>query len=162
VRPDAFAPAYATVAPGVATRVMVAHAALITGLAELQSMTADRLRVDQATVLDPIANALPAVDAGAEQPAPTRRRRAHRWPRSWHCRAPHRPSAQRPTVTAVTAVTATVTAAMAVATAVATVARAVAPAAAGGSGNRDRLRGWHRATTGSDCPTPHPRASRSA
>src|SRR6266536_350027 len=72
----AFAPAYASVAPGVATRVMVAHAALITALAELQSMTADRLRLDQATVLDPIANALPAVDAddAEQQPAPTRRR----------------------------------------------------------------------------------------
>ena len=77
----AFAPAYATVAPGVATRVMVAHAALITALAELQSMTGDRLRLDRATVLGPIASALPALDTDAEQPAPTRRRRAHRWPR---------------------------------------------------------------------------------
>jgi hypothetical protein len=77
-----FAPAYATVAAGVATRVMVAHAALITGLAELQSMTTEqRLRLDQATVLDPIANALPQVEADADQPAATRRGRAHRWPR---------------------------------------------------------------------------------
>ena len=31
----AFAPGYATVAPGVASRVMVAHATLVTALAEL-------------------------------------------------------------------------------------------------------------------------------
>ena len=43
-------------------------------------MTGDRLRLDQATVVGPVANALPAVDAEAEEPAPTRRR-AHRWPR---------------------------------------------------------------------------------
>jgi hypothetical protein len=57
----AFAPAYATVAPGVATRVMVAQAALVTALAELGSMTGDRLRLDRATILDPIANTLPEV-----------------------------------------------------------------------------------------------------
>jgi hypothetical protein len=77
----AFAPGYATVAPGVATRVVAAHGTLVTALAELASMTGDRLRLDQATVLDPIANALPQVEVDAEQPAPTRRRRAHRWPR---------------------------------------------------------------------------------
>jgi hypothetical protein len=42
----AFAPAYATVAPGVATRIMAAHATLVTPLAELASMTGDRLRLD--------------------------------------------------------------------------------------------------------------------
>jgi hypothetical protein len=55
----AFAPAYATVAPGVAARVMAAQAALVTALAELGSMTGDRLRLDQATILDPIANTVP-------------------------------------------------------------------------------------------------------
>ena len=35
----AFAPAYATVAPGVAARVMAAQEALVTALAELGSMT---------------------------------------------------------------------------------------------------------------------------
>ena len=75
----AFAPGYATVGPGVAARAMAAHATLVTALAELQSMTGDRLRLDQATVMGPVANALPAVDAEAEEPAPTRRH-AHRWP----------------------------------------------------------------------------------
>jgi len=63
----AFAPAYATVAPGVAGRVMAAQADLVTALAELGSMTGDRLRLDQATVVDPIANTLPQVKA--KQPA---------------------------------------------------------------------------------------------
>ena len=58
-----FAPAYATVAPGVAARVMAAQAALVTALAELGSMTGDRLRLDRATVVDPVANALPQVKA---------------------------------------------------------------------------------------------------
>ena len=57
----AFAPAYATVAPGVAARVMAAQAALVTALAELGSMTGDRLRLDRATVVDPVANTLPQV-----------------------------------------------------------------------------------------------------
>jgi hypothetical protein len=52
----AFAPAYATVAPGVAARVMAAQAALVTELAELGSMTGDRLRLDRTTILDPIAD----------------------------------------------------------------------------------------------------------
>ena len=75
----AFAPAYATVAPGVAARVMAAQAALVTALAELGSMTGDRLRLDRATILDPVANALP--QAEAEQPALARRRRVHWWAR---------------------------------------------------------------------------------
>src|SRR6266487_2999843 len=66
----AFAPAYATVAPGVSTRAMAAHATLVTALTELASMTGDRLRLDQATVIDPVANALPAVDAKAKEPGP--------------------------------------------------------------------------------------------
>jgi hypothetical protein len=73
----AFAPAYATVAPGVAARISATQAALVTALAELGSMTGDRLRLDQATIVDPIANTLPEVEA--EQPALARRHRAHWW-----------------------------------------------------------------------------------
>ena len=75
----AFAPAYATVAPGVAARVMAAQAALVTALAELGSMTGDRLRLDRATVVDPIADTLPEVKA--KQPALAREHRARWWAR---------------------------------------------------------------------------------
>jgi hypothetical protein len=75
----AFAPAYATVAPGVAARVMAAQAALVTELAELGSMAGDRLRLDRAAILDPIADTLPQVDA--EQPGLARRRHARWWAR---------------------------------------------------------------------------------
>jgi hypothetical protein len=71
----AFAPGYATVAPGTAARVMAAQAALATELAELGSMTGDRLRLDRATVVDPVASTLPQVKA--KQPGPGRRRHAH-------------------------------------------------------------------------------------
>jgi hypothetical protein len=77
---SAFAPAYATVAPGVTARVMVAQAALITALAELGSMTGDRLQLDRATVVDPVANALPEIEA--EEPGLGRRGRAHWWARN--------------------------------------------------------------------------------
>jgi hypothetical protein len=73
----AFAPGYATVAPGVAARIMAAQAVLVTALAELGSMTGDRLRLDRATVVDPVANTLPAVKA--KQPALARRRHAYWW-----------------------------------------------------------------------------------
>jgi hypothetical protein len=73
----AFAPGYVTVAPGVAARVMAAQAVLVTELAELGSMTGDRLRLDRATVVDPVANTLPR----AEEPGLGRRRRAHWWGR---------------------------------------------------------------------------------
>jgi hypothetical protein len=76
----ALAPAYATMAPGVAARVMAAQAALVTALAELGSMTGDRLRLDRATVVDPVANTLP--QAAAEQPGLARRGRAHWWARN--------------------------------------------------------------------------------
>jgi hypothetical protein len=76
---SAFAPAYATVAPAVAARVMAAQAALVTALAELGSMTGDRLRLDRATVVDPVANTLP--QAEAEEPALARRGRARWWAR---------------------------------------------------------------------------------
>jgi hypothetical protein len=75
----AFAPAYATAAPGVAARVMAAQTALVTALAELGSMTGERLRLDRATILDPIANTLPQVEA--KQPGLARRRHAHWWAR---------------------------------------------------------------------------------
>ena len=74
----ALAPAYATVAPAVAARVMAAQAVLVTALAELGSMTGDRLRLDRATVVDPIANTLPR----AEEPGLARRHRPHWWARS--------------------------------------------------------------------------------
>jgi hypothetical protein len=73
----AFAPGYATVAPGVAARVMAAQATLVTALAELGSMTGDRLRLDRATVVDPVANTLPR----AGEPGLARRRHAHWWAR---------------------------------------------------------------------------------
>ena len=76
----AFAPAYATVTPGVAARVMAAQAALVTALAELGSMTGDRLRLDRATVVDPVANALPEIEA--KHPGLARRHRPHWWARS--------------------------------------------------------------------------------
>jgi hypothetical protein len=75
----AFAPAYATVAPGVAARVMAAQAALVTELAELGSMTGDRLRLDRTTILDPITNTLPQVET--KQPALAREHRARWWAR---------------------------------------------------------------------------------
>jgi hypothetical protein len=75
----AFAPAYATVAPGVAARVMVAQAALVTELAELGSMTDGRLRLDRATILDPIADTLPEVETQATRPP---------WPASIELAAP--------------------------------------------------------------------------
>jgi hypothetical protein len=73
----AFAPGYATVAPAVAARVMAAQQALVTELAELGSMTGGRLRLDRATILDPIASTLPEIEA--KPPALARRRHAHRW-----------------------------------------------------------------------------------
>jgi hypothetical protein len=38
---------------------MAAQAVLVTALAELGSMAGDRLRLDRATVVDPVANTLP-------------------------------------------------------------------------------------------------------
>jgi hypothetical protein len=75
----AFAPAYATVAPAVGARVMAAQAALVTALAELGSMTGGRLRLDRATIIDPVGNALP--QAEAEEPGLARRHRVHWWAR---------------------------------------------------------------------------------
>jgi hypothetical protein len=58
---------------------MAAQADLVTALAQLGSITGDRLRLDQATVVDPIANTLPEVEA--KQPALARRHRANWWAR---------------------------------------------------------------------------------
>jgi len=76
----AFAPAYATVAPGVAARAMAAQATLVTELAELGSMTGDRLRLDRTTILDPIADTLPP-QVETKQPALAREHRARWWAR---------------------------------------------------------------------------------
>jgi hypothetical protein len=76
----AFAPAYATVAPDVAARAMAAQAALVTALAELESMTGDRLRLDRATVVDPVADTLPP-QVETKQPALAREHRARWWAR---------------------------------------------------------------------------------
>lgn len=54
----AFAPGYASVAPGVAAQVMVAHDALVRNLAELHAMIAGRLRLDLDGFLDPVRDAL--------------------------------------------------------------------------------------------------------
>jgi hypothetical protein len=56
----AFAPSYATVAPGIAARIMTAHADLVRSLAELQAMIDGRLQLDRAAVVAPVADAIPA------------------------------------------------------------------------------------------------------
>jgi hypothetical protein len=58
---------------------MAAQAALVTALAELGSMTGDRLRLDLATVVDPVASTLP--QAEAKQSASAREHRARWWAR---------------------------------------------------------------------------------
>jgi hypothetical protein len=61
----AFAPSYASVAPGIADRVLAAHEALVKSLVELQSMSGERLLIDRESLLDEIRGAI-----GAEtQPA---------------------------------------------------------------------------------------------
>jgi hypothetical protein len=56
----AFAPAYASVAPGVAARVLAAHHALTGALGELQSMVDGRLLLDRSSILGPVGEALPS------------------------------------------------------------------------------------------------------
>jgi hypothetical protein len=56
----AFAPAYATVAPGVAARILTTHDTLVRALGELQAMIDGRLQLDRAAVVAPVADALPA------------------------------------------------------------------------------------------------------
>ena len=62
---QAFAPSYATVAPGVAARVIAAHGALVSSLTELQSMVDGRLRLDRARLLGPVADTLPVEASSA-------------------------------------------------------------------------------------------------
>jgi hypothetical protein len=54
----AFAPSYATITPSVAERVLASHEALVKSLAELQSMTGDRLQLDRDSVVDIVLGAL--------------------------------------------------------------------------------------------------------
>ena len=56
----AFAPSYATIAPGLATRILTAHDALVRALGELQSMVDGRLQLDRAAVVAPVAEAISA------------------------------------------------------------------------------------------------------
>jgi hypothetical protein len=56
----AFAPSYATMAPGVASRILASHDALVRALGELQSMIDGRLQLDRSAVVAPIVDALPA------------------------------------------------------------------------------------------------------
>ena len=55
-----YAPSYATVAPGVADRVLAAHEALVKSLAELHSMIGERLLIDRQALLAEISGALGA------------------------------------------------------------------------------------------------------
>ena len=56
----AFAPSYATIAPGVAARILTAHDDLTRSLAELQAMIDGRLQLDRAAIVAPVADVLPA------------------------------------------------------------------------------------------------------
>jgi hypothetical protein len=56
----AFAPSYATIAPGVAARILESHAALVRSLTELQDMIDGRLQLDRAAIVTPVTAALPA------------------------------------------------------------------------------------------------------
>ena len=55
----AFAPSYATIAPGVAARILESHGDLVRALGELQSMVDGRLLLDRAAVVTPVADTLP-------------------------------------------------------------------------------------------------------
>jgi hypothetical protein len=56
----AFAPSYATIAPGVTSRTLASHAELVRALAELQSMIDGRLLIDRSALLAPVADTLPS------------------------------------------------------------------------------------------------------
>jgi hypothetical protein len=47
-------------APGVASRILASHDALVRALGELQSMIDGRLQLDRSAVVAPITDALPA------------------------------------------------------------------------------------------------------
>ena len=55
----AFAPSYATMAPGLASRILASHDALVRALGELQSMIDGRLQLDRSAVVAPVSDALP-------------------------------------------------------------------------------------------------------
>jgi hypothetical protein len=55
----AFAPSYATIAPGVAARILESHTALVRSLTELQAMIDGRLHLDRPAILTPVADTLP-------------------------------------------------------------------------------------------------------
>ena len=55
----AFAPSYATLAPGVAARILESHGDLVRALGELQSMVDGRLLLDRAAVVTQVADTLP-------------------------------------------------------------------------------------------------------
>ncbi|HEX2374561.1 MAG TPA: hypothetical protein VHO93_11330 [Actinomycetota bacterium] len=56
----AFAPSYATIAPGITTRILDSHEALVRALGELQSMIDGRLVLDRSAVVTPVSDTLPA------------------------------------------------------------------------------------------------------
>ena len=56
----AFAPSYATIAPGVAARILDSHGALVRALGELQSMIDGRLLLDRSAVITAVSDTLPA------------------------------------------------------------------------------------------------------
>ena len=56
----AFAPSYATVAPGVTARILTSHGELVRALTELQSMVDGRLLIDRSAVVAPVADTLPS------------------------------------------------------------------------------------------------------
>ena len=56
----AFAPSYATIAPGVTARILASHGELVRALGELQSMVDGRLLIDRSAVVAPVAGTLPS------------------------------------------------------------------------------------------------------
>ena len=56
----AFAPSYATIAPGITARILASHGELVRALGELQSMVDGRLFIDRSAVVGPVADTLPS------------------------------------------------------------------------------------------------------
>jgi hypothetical protein len=61
----AFASSYATVAPAVLARVLSAHGELVAALSELQDMVDGRLRIERASLTDPVEETLPGTTRSA-------------------------------------------------------------------------------------------------
>lgn len=55
---ERMAPSYAMVAPGVAARLLDAHAELVASLGQLQAMTGTRLHLDRASLVVPVEEQL--------------------------------------------------------------------------------------------------------